>query len=145
MMNTTMSTKAVFEGLVFDENDQQLAVSFVGNEACYVINDAGFLRHVPSEQIDRQVLEALVGQIEENKDAITEQTVKMIGHDDLFTHAIIQNQLENVDEQLDRIVETGLPESGRSYLGMLGFKIIINYHGEVIRVEQPAMPDEGDE
>jgi hypothetical protein len=34
----------------------------------------------------------------------------------------------------------------RAYLGMMGFKIIINFHGEVLRVEQPgAITDEGDE
>lgn len=140
-----MGTKAVFEGLVFDENDQQLAVHLVGNEACYVIDDAGFFRHISADQVDTQVLKALLGQIEENKEAITEQTVKMIGQDDLFTHAIIQNQLENVDEQLERLKEQGLPEDGRAYLGMLGFKIIVNYHGDVLRVEQPAVPAEGDE
>ncbi len=140
-----MATKAVFEGLVFDENDRQLAVSFVGNEACYVIDDAGFLRHIPAEQIDRQVLDALVGQIEGNKDVIAEQAEKMIGKDDLFTHAIIQNQLENTDEQIERIIQVGLPEDGRAYLGMLGFKIIVNYHGDVLRVEQPAVSTEGDE
>ena len=145
MMKTIMTTKAVFEGLVFDENDQQLSVSNVGNEATYVIDDDGFLRHIPSEEIDRQVLGALFGQIENNKEAIAEQTIKMIGRDDLFTHALIQNQLENVDDQMDRIIETGLPEDGRSYLGMLGFKVVVNYHGEVIRVEQPALPTEGDE
>lgn len=144
-MKTIMTTKAVFEGLVFDENDQQLSVSNVGNEATYVIDDDGFLRHIPSEEIDRQVLGALFGQIENNKEAIAEQTIKMIGRDDLFTHALIQNQLENVDDQMDRIIETGLPEDGRSYLGMLGFKVVVNYHGEVIRVEQPALPTEGDE
>jgi hypothetical protein len=90
-------------------------------------------------------LTALTGQIEDNKDLITEQTAKMIGQDDLFTHAIIQNQLDNVDEQMDRLMKQGLPEAGRNYLGMLGFKIIVNYHGEVMRVEQPAMPAEGDE
>jgi len=140
-----MGTRAVFEGLVFDEDDHQLGVSFVGDEACYVIDDNGFLRHIPSEQIDRQVLEAMLGQIEDNKDLITEQTVKMLGQDDLFTHAFIQNQLENVDDQMKRLLEQGLPEAGRNYLGMLGFKIVVNYHGEVLRVEQPAMPAEGDE
>ena len=85
-----MATRAVFEGLVFDENDRQLSVSFVGEDACYVINDDGFLRHISANQIDRQVLDALFGQIEENKEAIADQTVKMIGQDDLFTHAIIQ-------------------------------------------------------
>jgi hypothetical protein len=135
-----MSTKAVFEGLVFDDNDRQLSVSFVGDEPCYVIDDEGFLRHITADKVDRQVLDALFSQIEENKEAITEQTVKMMGQDDLFTHAIIQNQLENVDDQKSRILEQGLPEDGRVYLGMLGFKVIVDYHGEVLRVEQPALP-----
>jgi hypothetical protein len=140
-----MSKKAVFEGLVFDENDQQLGVALVGEDACYVIDDNGFKRHIPSEQIAREVLNAMEGQIEENKDVITEQTEKMIGQDDIFTHAFIQNQLENVDDQINRLLDQGLPEAGRNYLGMLGFKIVVNYHGEVLRVEQPAMPAEGDE
>ena len=140
-----MGTKAVFEGLVFNEDEQPLTVSFVGSEACYVIDDDGFLRHVSSEQIDRQVLDALTDQIEGNKEVIAQQTEKMIGQDDLFTHAIIQNQLENVDQQIDHLINHGLPEEGRAYLGMLGFKIIVNYRGEVLRVEQPAMPAEGEE
>ncbi len=37
-----MTTKAVFQGLVFDDNDQILSIAFVGAEACYVIDDDGF-------------------------------------------------------------------------------------------------------
>jgi len=50
----------------------------------------------------------------------------------------------NIDEQMEHMMSQGLPESGRAYMGMLGFKIVINHHGEVIRVEQPAasMEDE---
>jgi hypothetical protein len=32
----------------------------------------------------------------------------------------------------------------RAYLGMMGFKVVINYHGDVIRVEQPGSAS-GDE
>ena len=139
-----MAKHAVFKGLVFDENDQVLKTGFVGDEACYVVDDGGFKRHVSSEDVDRQVLNVLKDQIEENKDVIADQTVKMIGQDDIFTHAIIANQLENIDEQMEHMMAQGLPESGRAYMGMLGFKIVINHHGEVIRVEQPAasMEDE---
>ncbi len=137
-----MANKAVFEGLVYDEEDNQLEVVYVGNEPCYVVNDDGFLRHIPSEDVDRQVLEVLRDQIIENKDMITEQTAKMIGQEDLFTYALIHSQLENIDEQLDHMMENGLPESGRAYLGMMGFKIVINRHGEVIRVDQPTAPAE---
>lgn len=135
-----MSKRAVFQGLVFDERDIVLDVSFVGDEACYIIDDDGFKRHIPSEQVDHQVLEALKEQIEANKDLIAEQTVKMIGSDDIFTHAVINNQLENVDEQLTHLMEHGLPETGRAYMGMIGFKIVVNLHGEVIRVDQPSAP-----
>ncbi len=140
-----MTIKAVFEGLVFDEQDQQLSVSFVGEEPCYVMDDAGFLRHIPSEQVDRQVLGTIAGQVEENKDAITEQTVKMLGQDDLFTHAVIQKQLENMEEQVERILQHGLPEDGRAYLGIMGFKIVINCHGDVLRVAQPTLPGNDEE
>ena len=133
-----MTGKAVFEGLVFDENDNVLDTTYVGGEPCYVINDAGFMRHIPAQQVDTQVLDVMRIQITENKDVISEQTAKMIGQDDIFTHAIINNQLENIDDQLKNLMEHGMPETGRTYLGMLGFKIVVNYHGEVVRVDQPA-------
>jgi len=40
-------------------------------------------------------------------------------------------------------METGIPPEARAYLAMLGFKVVINVHGEVVRVEQPTMTDEG--
>jgi hypothetical protein len=30
----------------------------------------------------------------------------------------------------------------RAYLGMMGFKVVVNVHGEVVRVEQPGAGDE---
>ena len=36
------------------------------------------------------------------------------------------------------MMNNGLPESGRVYLGMMGFKIVVNHHGEVVRVDQPS-------
>jgi len=140
-----MATKAVFEGLVFDDLDRQLETRFVGAEACYVIDDDGFLRHISADKIDRQVLEAMRGQVEENKDFIADQTIKMIGDVDLFTHALIKNQLDNLNGQFDHLMQNGIPEDGRVYLGMLGFKIIVNFHGDVIQIEQPTAPANGEE
>jgi hypothetical protein len=140
-----MATKAVFEGLVFDDLDRQLETRFVGADACYVIDDDGFLRHISADKIDRQVVEAMRGQVEENKDLIAEQTIKMIGDVDLFTHAMIKNQLENLDDQFEHLMQNGIPEDGRVYLGLLGFKIIVNYHGDVIQIEQPAAPASAEE
>ena len=113
----------------------------------YVVNDQGFRRHIPSEQVDRQVLNLMRDQLRGNEDIIGEQAAKMLGQEDLFSRAIIQNQIKNIDQQLDQILETGIPESGRAYMGMMGFRVVINVHGEVVRVNQPGKIDDegGDE
>jgi hypothetical protein len=140
-----MAHKAVFEGLVQKEDNSPVEIRYVGEDACYVVNDNGFLRHISSEQVDRQVLDEMRKQIESNEDIITEQTAKMIGQQDIFSRAAIQNQLKNIDKQFDTLLETGIPSEARAYLGMMGFKVVINVHGEVVRVEQPSMTDESGE
>ena len=140
-----MGTKAVFEGLVFDDFDRPLSTAYVGAEACYVVDDDGFMRHISAEKIDRQVVEVMRGQVEENKEVIAEKTINMIGNVDLFTHAIIKNQLEKLDDQFNHLMQHGIPEDGRTYLGMLGFKVVVDIHGDVIRIEQPSTPMDGEE
>jgi len=65
-----MAQKAVFAGLIIDENNEPVQATYVGNEAMYVVNDAGFKRHIPSEQVDRQVLEFMQHQIEGHEDIL---------------------------------------------------------------------------
>ena len=77
---------------------------------------------------------------------ISEQTAKMLGQEDIFTKAMLERQLREIDKQFDLLLQTGLPEDTRIYLGMMGFKIVIDVHGQVLRVEQPSAPEqEGDE
>lgn len=142
-----MTNKPLFEGLIFDEYDQLVTTAYVGDEPCYVVNDAGFFRHIPSEKVDRQILEIMTESIKGNEDLFVDQAAKMLGKDDLFTRAIIQAQLKNLDQQLDGILETGIPEEGRAYMGMMGFRVIIDLHGEIIEFTQPGttMPEDGDE
>jgi hypothetical protein len=140
-----MSNEPLFKGLVFDENDQPVTTSFIGNEPCYVVNDAGFLRHIPSQEVDLKVLEMLGSQITGNEDLIADQTAKMLGQDDLFSHAVIQNQLKNLGKQFDQLLQAGIPEEARIYLGMTGFKVTIDVHGEVMHLEQPTAPAPGNE
>ena len=49
--------------LIFDEYDRPVEVAYVGDEPCYVVDDAGFRRHIPSEQVDVQVMENMFGMI----------------------------------------------------------------------------------
>ena len=134
-----MSAKPLFTGLVYDDNDQIVEITTVGTESCYVVDDAGFKRHIPSEQVDRQVLNKFRELIEGHEETIGEQALKMLGEDDIFTRAIYIEQLKNLDKQFDQLLETGYPEEIRTYMGMTGFKVIINHHGEVIEVQQPGL------
>ncbi|MAT43420.1 MAG: hypothetical protein CL609_13870 [Anaerolineaceae bacterium] len=140
-----MSKKAVFAGLIFDEFDRPVEIAFVGQDPCYVVDDQGFRRHIISETVDRQVLDQMMEMVEGNEDAITDQTAKMLGQDDIFTRAMIANQIKQMDKQFDQLLQTGIPEDARAYMGMMGFKIIIDVHGNVINVFQPGMGIEGDE
>jgi len=133
-----MATQPLFQGLIFDENDQPVDVTLVGDEPCYVVNDAGFRRHIPSEGVDRQVLMMMGKMVEGHEDELAEQTAKMLGQDDIFSKALIENQLKNMEQQFEAVLKAGIPEEGRAYMGMMGFRVKINVHGEVLEVNQPG-------
>ena len=136
-----MSHQAFFAGLVIDEHNRPLDVAMVGDEAAYVIDDDGFRRHIDAAQIDRQVLAILQEQINANKDAVEQGIMKVVGSDDLFTKAAIDKSIENFDQVLER----GLPPDALQWLGLMGFRIVVNLHGEVVKLDQPGVIDEGDE
>ena len=141
-----MPRQPLFAGLVFDELGNPAESALVGDEPCYVVDDAGFRCHIPSENVDRQVLTELADLMKGSEEFISEQTAKMLGQEDVFTKAAIQQQLKNLDKQFDQVLQAGIPEDMRAYLGMMGFKIIIDVHGEVLKIEQAgAITDEGDE
>ncbi len=141
-----MPRQPLFAGLVIDENGSVAGSALVGDEPCYVVDDAGFRRHIPSEQVDRAVLGEIAGMMKGSEGYISEQTAKMIGQEDIFTKAMLEQQIKDIDKQFDQLLQTGIPEDMRIYLGMVGFKIVINVHGEVLRVEQPGAPgDDGND
>jgi hypothetical protein len=140
-----MAQEPIFAGLVFDERDNPVEVTQVGDESFYVVDDDGFRRHIPSEQVDRQVLASMRELIEGHEGILSEQTAKMLGQEDIFTKAMIETQLKNIDQQFDTLLKTGIPEEGRAYMGMMGFRITIDIHGEVINIDQPGMIDPEEE
>ena len=137
-----MSRQPLFAGLVVDESGRAAETAFIGDEPCYVVDDYGFRRHIPSEQVDRVVFKQITDLMKGSEDFISEQTAKMLGQEDVFTKAAIEQQLKNIDKQFDQLMQAGIPEDMRAYLGMMGFKVVINVHGEVVRVEQPGAAGE---
>ncbi len=140
MVPSSGRRQALFAGLVFNEEEEPAEVVYVGDKPNYVILDDGFRRHVDSEYVDRQVLRWLQEQIFANRELVTEGMLSMLGKDDLFTKAMIDASIQHMDQ----LIEQGLPDDARTWLGMFGFRIIVDIHGDVVRIDLPAQdaPDE---
>jgi hypothetical protein len=138
--------RALFEGLVRDQQGTVLPVTYVGQEPTYVLTEDGFKYHVDAQKVDLQILNIFREQILEHKDLISSTILKLLGQDDLFTKAAVEAQIRNLDQHFSRLFETGIPEPARQYLGMLGFSVSIDRHGNVVNLTMPAEPsDTGDE
>jgi hypothetical protein len=139
-----LARQALFSGLVTDQGGGPVDVAYIGGESFYVVDDNGFKRHIESEHVDRQVLAKFGEFIRGNEDLISESTMKAIGQEDIFTKAILEKSLKNLDKQFEKLLESGLPDDVRAWMGMMGFRVSIDVHGEVTEIRQPGGPSEGE-
>jgi hypothetical protein len=136
-----MAPRAMFEGLVLDEAGNAAGMAMVGENACYVVWDDDFKRHIDAELVDRQVLRYMREQVEGQRDVAVGAMLEMLGKDDLFTKAAVESSINN----MEKAVGNPIPQEARQWLGMLGFKIIIDQRGDVLSINMPAGGIEGDE
>jgi hypothetical protein len=129
-----MARTAMFAGLVFDETGAPAQIAYVGENACYVVMDEDFKRHIDAELVDSQVLRAMREGVEEHRDLAVKTMLDMMGKDDIFTKAALEASINNIDKQVGQPI----PEEARQWLGMLGFKIVIDFHGNVVDLQMPA-------
>jgi hypothetical protein len=134
---------AYFEGLIETEDGTPVPVVTVGQTDYYVVDDAGFKRHVEAAAVDSVVLGQFLEQMQEHRDEASQAMMKLMGSEDLFTKAAVDSTLKNVS--VDQMLGQHLPPEARQWLGMLGFRIVIDYHGEVVRIDMPSAPDSDDE
>jgi hypothetical protein len=137
-MSEPVPRTALFAGLIRDEEDNPVEAVMVGDVPNYVVEDAGFRRHVESKAVDCQVIEMLREQFVAHQEIATEAMLQMLGKDDLFTKAMIDASIKNMDQ----VIEQGLPEEARAWLGMLGFRVILDAHGDVVRLDMPEQSEE---
>jgi len=137
-MAETGARTALFAGLVQDEDGKPVDTVMVGDVPNYVVEVDGFRRHVEAEAVDRQVIELLREQFMEHREIATAAMLQMLGKDDLFTKAMIDASIKNMDQ----VIHHGLPDGARAWLGMLGFRVILDSHGEVVELEMPEQSDE---
>jgi hypothetical protein len=57
---------------------------------------------------------------------------------------MIDASIQDLDKRMGELVQHGLPEEMRAWLGMLGFRVIVDVHGDVIELDAPSMVDEDD-
>jgi hypothetical protein len=133
-----MGRVAVFSGLVVDEADHPVDVVYLGNTPYYVVDDEGFMRHILAEQVDRQVLSVMQENVMDNREAIVAGMLEYLGKEDLFTKAAIEMSLGQMDENMEQLLNIGIPEETRQWLGMMGFRVVIDVHGEVTHIDMPA-------
>lgn len=136
-----MAKAAMFAGLVVDEEGRPAEVAKVGDNACYVVLDDDFRRHIDAAQVDRQVLRFMREQVDEHRDLAVEQMLNMLGKDDIFTKVAVESSINNIEQNVGQ----SIPEEARQWMGMLGFRIIIDFHGNVVDIQMPAGGIEGDE
>ncbi len=129
-----MAQTAMFAGLVMDENGRAAEVGYVGESACYVVFDDDFRRYVDAAQVDRQVLRFMREQVQDNRQLAVGAMLEMMGKDDIFTKAALESTIDHMEDAVGQPI----PEDARQWLGMLGFRITIDFHGEVVDVQLPA-------
>ena len=136
---------AFFEGLVVSEDGEPVSVVRLGNDTYYVVDDSGFLRHVDARDVDRVVLEQFVSQLGAHREEASVAMLRMIGQEDLFTKAMVDSTLRNID--VEQLLEHQLPADVRQWLGVVGFRVVIDRHGEIVRMDMPEAPadDDGEE
>ena len=124
----------MFAGLVVDEAGNPADVAMVGENACYVVMDDDVRRHIDAQLVDSQVLRYMRGQVDEHRDLAVEQMLNMLGKDDIFTKVAVESSINNIEKNVGQPI----PEEARQWMGMLGFRITIDFQGNVTDVQMPA-------
>ncbi|NOX62582.1 MAG: hypothetical protein GXP42_11660 [Chloroflexi bacterium] len=128
----------MFQGLVVDESGRPVDVAWVGADACYVVEEDGFRRHIDAEQVDRAVLRWLKEQIIANREMAVRGTLELMGKDDIFTKTALEFAIDHLDERVDEPLPIELVELLRSF----GFQVVLDFHGDVVAIRAASMEEE---
>ncbi len=137
-----MAKQALFSGLVYDDNNNLTETVTIGNDAYYIVDDDGFKRHIDSREVDEKIIRLFTDQIDGNEDYLANAAANMTGKTDLFSMALFKSQLKNIDREIEELFRQGPPPGLAEFLGMSGFKINIDMHGNITNVNMPSAPDQ---
>ncbi len=135
-----MANKAFFTGLIYDENENLIESVTIGNEAFYVVDDCGFKRHIDSREVDEKIVRLFTDQINGNEEYLANAAANMTGKNDLFSMVMFKNSLMNIDKEIEAMFRQGPPPGLAEFLGMSGFRVNIDIHGNITNVNMPSTP-----
>jgi hypothetical protein len=132
--------RPLFADLIFNQGGEPVKLARVGGVPHYVIPDDDFMRHVEAAYVDRQVVARLKERFLSMRETITAGVLQMLGQEDLFTRATIDHALDH----MDAILESGQVDVDelRTTLWMLKFRVHVDVHGDVVRLDMPGWPAE---
>lgn len=140
-----MANQAFFAGLVYDENNNLIETGTVGNESFYIVDDDGFKRHIESREVDEKIFRLFTDQIDGNEEYLANAAANMTGKTDLFSMAMFKNQLLNIDKEIDTLLRQSPPPGLSEFLGLSGFKVNIDLHGNITQVKMPSISEDEDQ
>ncbi len=132
------NAQALFDGLVFNEAGEPAQVAYIGGVAHYAVPDDGFLRHVAARSVDDAVLDRLQEQVSSVQDELVAAVLRMLGKEDIFTKAALEASVRNLKDN----VRQSEPQQWAPMLRLMGFRIVVNVHGEVVEIIYPEQAAE---
>ncbi len=129
--------KALFPGLVYNREGEPAKAAHVGGVAQYAIPDHGFWRHVAAWDVDKVVIAELKERLGAMEDELVTAMLQMLDTNDLFTKAAMEASIRHLEESMRQ----GDPQEWVPSLRMLGFRIVVDVHGNVVDIVYPEPPE----
>jgi len=130
--------RAIFPGLIYNEQGEPAEVVSIGGVDHYAIPDQGFKRHVEAWVIDDAIIAHLKQEVTSMQEEVVRSILQLLNTDDLFTKAAIDASIRNMEQSLRQ----GDPNQWVPWLGMMGFRVIVDVHGQIVDIIYPSQEDE---
>jgi len=138
MTDNHVLRQALFSGVVYSEQGELAEVVYIGGQAHYAVPDAGFLRHVEAIKIDNAVISALQSQVDSVQSEVVQGMLQLMGKEDIFTKAALDASIRNLNRQ----IRQSDPSQWLPWLKLLGFRVVVDVHGDLVEIIYPQQPDE---
>ncbi len=134
---------AAFEHLVYDPAGQPVPVKKIGGNDFYVVGEDGFDYHIAAGKVDSAVWNTLRSHFQKAKEDHLPAALAAMGVEDPFTLAAYEAAIDNIGTA-DTVA---IAPEHKNMLALMGFRIVIDYHGDVqdvVMPEQTIDPEDDD-